>query len=96
MIAEISFDLVMDDDMDFVEGAYRLPGCVWQVFVFARRDGPEPQVKRTHWTSGVTGLFVKFPRHQRLNQVVVERVLSAALGVNGWTTVRGPDSIQLR
>jgi hypothetical protein len=26
MHAEISYDLVMDDDMEFVEGSYRLPG----------------------------------------------------------------------
>ena len=29
MRAEISYDLVMDDDMEFVEGTYRLPGGDW-------------------------------------------------------------------
>ena len=31
MHAEISYDLVMDDDMSFVEGTYRLLGGDWQV-----------------------------------------------------------------
>lgn len=31
--AEISYDLVMDDDMSFVEGTYRLPGGDWQVVI---------------------------------------------------------------
>jgi hypothetical protein len=28
-VAEISYDLVMDEDMAFVEGSYRLPGNEW-------------------------------------------------------------------
>src|SRR5262245_58202019 len=28
--SELSFDLVMDEDMSFVEGTYRLPGQFWE------------------------------------------------------------------
>jgi hypothetical protein len=96
MRAEISYDLVMDDDMSFVEGTYRLPGRGWQVFIFSRYDVSEPQVKPSTWDSGVTGVFVPFPRSGRLDRAAVEGTLSAALGVREWVVVRGPDSLQLR
>jgi hypothetical protein len=96
MRAEISYDLVMDEDMEFVEGTYRLPEADWQVFIFSRRDVIEPQVNPTRWESGITGVFVRFPRQEQLNQAVVERVLSEALGVGEWVTLHGPDSMQLR
>ena len=34
---EISYDLVMEDDMAFVEGSYRIGGCDWQVFIISKR-----------------------------------------------------------
>jgi hypothetical protein len=42
MKAEITFDLVMCEDMDFVEGCYRLVGGAWEVFIIAhsRCAGP--------------------------------------------------------
>jgi hypothetical protein len=98
MRAEISYDLVMEDDMDFVEGTYRLPGREWQVFIF----GPDASASRPEvsacgkWQSGVTGVFVKCPPALRLNKGVVLAILSEALGVTQWEEVRGPDSIQLR
>jgi hypothetical protein len=98
MRAEISYNLVMDDDMAFVEGAYRLPGGDWQVFIVSAfdRDVPEPQVVLQRWESGVSGVFIRMPRAERINAAAVERVLSAALDVTGWVRVRGPDSMQLR
>jgi hypothetical protein len=98
MRAEISYDLLMDDDMEFVEGAYRLLGGDWQVFIVSAfdRDVPEPQVVPQRWENGVSGVFVRLPRAVRINADAVERVLSAALGVSEWVRVRGPDSMQLR
>ena len=98
MRAEISYDLVMDDDMEFVEGAYRLPGGDWQVVIVLARDRevPEPQVVLQQWESGVSGVVIRLPRTERVNAATVERVLSAALGVSEWVQVRGPDSMQLR
>jgi hypothetical protein len=98
MRAEISFDLVMEDDMDFVEGTYRLPGHDWQVLVFSRRPPVEKLEINTkgHWASGVTGVSVRFPKAQMLNKAAVMRVLSDVLGVTEWQEVHGPDSMQLR
>lgn len=98
MRAEISYDLVMDDDMEFVEGTFRLPGGPWQVVIFSasRRDVPEPEVVLQVWDTGASGVFVRFPCHLPLNAEAVERVLSRALGVSEWVRVRGPDSMQLR
>jgi hypothetical protein len=98
MRAEISYDLVMDDDMEFVEGTYRLPGGDWQVVIVSAfdRDVPEPQVVPQRWESGVSGVFVRLPRAERINAATVERVLSEALGVSEWVRVRGPDSMRLR
>ena len=98
MPAEISYDLVMDDDMEFVEGTYRLPGGDWQVVIVTAfdRDVPAQQVVPQQWESGVSGVFVRIPRGERLNAATVERVLSKALGVSEWVRVRGRDSMQLR
>src|SRR5262249_35314102 len=54
--AEISYDLVMEDEMSFVEGTYRLPGGEWQVFIFIPWQGSNAVVwTRSEWDSGVTG-----------------------------------------
>ena len=97
MKAEISFDLIMEDDMGFVEGTYRLPGSEWQVLIFSRDDVEQPEASTEgKWASGVTGVFVRFPRNEKLNKEVVMRILSDTLGVTEWNEVRGPDSMKLR
>ncbi|MCI0380526.1 MAG: hypothetical protein L0215_23310 [Gemmataceae bacterium] len=96
MKAEISYDLIMEDDMSFVEGTYRLPGQNWQVFIFAKEHVAQPEVTPGIWESGVSGVFVRIPWSTRLNQSEVERVLAENLDIVAWTVVRGPDSMQLR
>ena len=96
MEAEISYDLVMEENMSFVEGTYRLPQSEWQVFIFCRRAEMRMEVKRGSWASGVTGVVVYYPPSECLNKTVVERVLGSALGVTKWIEVRGPDSMTLR
>ena len=96
MRAEISYDLVMNDDMQFVEGTFRLPGEQWQVVIVSRKDVAEPLAELQVWDSGVRGVFVRFPRGRQLNAAAVELVLSAKLGVAEWVVVRGPDSMRLR
>ena len=94
--SEISYDLVMEDEMPFVEGTYRLPDAEWKVFVFTRSEVADPIVTATTWHSGVTGLHIVFPTNRRLNQATVEQLLSTYLNVNSWRVVHGPDSIVLR
>jgi hypothetical protein len=97
MHAEISYDLVMTDEMSFVEGTYRLPERDWQVFIFGPDESfTEPNVVTAKWPSGVTGVFVKWPPSKRLNKDAVLAILSAELSVDDWSEVRGPDSMQLR
>ena len=95
MRAEISYDLAMNDDMEFIEGTFRLPGGDWQVVIASRHDIAEPQAAVMQWKS-VSGVLVKFPAKERLNAAVLENVLSEALGVRTWTRVEGPDSMGLR
>lgn len=54
--AEISYDLVMEEDMSFVEGTYRRPDFDWQVFIFSRNDVSSPKISSTTWQSGTTGI----------------------------------------
>lgn len=99
MKAEITFDLIMTDDMDFVEGCYRLAGSAWEVFIFShtRIGSNEPGVwTGLTWKSGVKGLNAVIPPSTKLNKAAVMDVLSQALGVTEWSEVRGPDSIVLR
>ena len=99
MKAEITFDLVMEEDNSFVEGCYRLGGGVWQVFIFWKskevQDAADVK-KGIVWKSGVTGLNVILPCDAKLNKTTVVQTLSVVLGVTEWLEVRGPDSMQLR
>jgi hypothetical protein len=98
MRAHISYDLLMNDDMSFVEGTYRLPGGEWQVFIFVPDSRVvRPEVNATgKWPSGVTGVFVKWPPTLKLNKAAVLQLLSEQLRVTAWDEVQGPDSMKLR
>lgn len=98
MRGEISFDLVMDDEMSFVEGTFKLPGDDWQVFIFTRKAATQEQPIWSYerWESGARGVVVAFPSDQLLNATSVELLLSKILGVSEWVRVHGPDSMQLR
>jgi hypothetical protein len=98
MRAEISYDLVLDEDMGFLEGTYRLPGGDWQVVIVPppHKTVAGSSVEPAEWHSGVTGMIVRLAHGERVNAFAVERALGAALGVSVWVRVRGPDSIVLR
>jgi hypothetical protein len=93
---EISYDLVMEDGMDFVEGCYRLPGKPWEVFIVTKMEIAKPEHRFGKWDSGVTGIAFHVPKSMRLNKTVVEELLSSALGIADWHEVKGPDSIEIR
>ena len=94
--AEISFDLIMNDDMRFVEGTYRLAGedC-WRVFVSLRRDIPEPYLLPVTWNL-VSGLNIIVPNSTVLNAAFIQRIMGEYYNVDQWIVVRGPDSMALR
>jgi hypothetical protein len=93
---EISYDLVMENDMEFVEGTYRIGGCEWSVVVFTKYHMESVSWKTATWQSGVSGIVVQVPIKMRLNVATVESLLSDILGVTSWDRVRGPDSMGLR
>jgi hypothetical protein len=93
---EISYDLAMGDDMEFVEGSFRIGGCDWQVLIFAKRPIDELTWKTCAWDSGVSGIVVHVPKGMRLNANVIETFLTRILGVRRWERVQGPSSMQLR
>jgi hypothetical protein len=98
-VGEISYDLIMNDDMSFIEGCYRLPGGVWEVIIiskWSKWDVTAPTHKLTSWESGVTGVYIQVPHAMRLNAQVTESLLTSIFNVQHWVTVRGPDSIVLR
>ncbi|WP_254508409.1 hypothetical protein [Anatilimnocola floriformis] len=93
---EISYDLVMEAEMPFIEATFRLPDGPWQVLIFARSEVAEPEIVSGKWDSGVQGYFVRFPENQPLNAEIAEAILTSATGVESWRVVRGPDSMKLR
>ena len=98
MNAEVTWDLVMSEDMPFAEGCYRLQGGPWQV-VTATKAGPDhlPGVRNgVTWASGVTGMNVVFPEHLKINRASLMQKMSEVLGVVNWREVVGPDSMALR
>jgi len=96
MKSEISYDLVMHDDIDFVEGCFRLRGGDWQVFIFSKRITPAVTWKMSIWQNKTKGVVFQVPASIRLNKEKVEALLSRVFGVAERSEVRGPNSIVLR
>ncbi len=92
---ELSFDIVMSEEMDIVEGSYRLPGRFWEVLVFISEDVPELRHDFVSWESGITGVKFDVPRHLSLNRDLVHRSMSAVFGAPSWHEVHGPDTMIL-
>ena len=96
---EVSFDLVMEEDMPLGEGCYRLSDGNWHVFMVRHSRAGTEQVgiyRNLAWKTGVTGLNVVVSDEERINKGAVLNLLSDALGGVEWLEVKGPDSIQLR
>ncbi len=96
LLGEISYDLVMEEDMSFIEGTFRVDGGDWQVIIANKEPIPEITCTPTEWESGVCGVVVRVPEQIVLNANVVERILSEWFHVDMWKQVRGPDSMALR
>jgi hypothetical protein len=93
---EISFDIVMRDDMGIVEGSYRLPGHLWQIFLFTKTDVPEIEHDFVTWQSGITGVEFIIPNRITLNQNFIIGAISELFGATSWVVVPGPDSLILK
>jgi hypothetical protein len=96
MEGEISYDVVMEDDMSFVEGTYRIDSGEWSVFIFSKRAAGKTTWKPGVRSSGVGGIVFEVALITALNMLSVERLMSEALGVKEWRRVKGPDSMDLR
>ncbi|MBY8828842.1 hypothetical protein [Hephaestia mangrovi] len=98
MIAEITWDLVMSEDMAFAEGCYRLQGEDWQVITAHKAKGIKLIGVRNgvRWDSGVTGMNIVLPDDANINAAKLLKMMSETLGVSEWVEVRGPDSMMLR
>jgi len=87
---EISYDIVMAEEMDAVEGCYRLPAQFWQGFAFFQRDVIELRHVFVTWESGLTGIVFDVPKESNLNREFVVRSMSKIFGSETWSEVRGP------
>jgi hypothetical protein len=94
--AEISFDVVTEPDMAFIEGSYRRPGRFWQVAILAKDDVPNLQYRPSTWESGMTGVVFRAPRSVKLNREYAFWAMTRAFGHRDWVEVNGPDSMVLR
>jgi len=96
--AQITFDLVMEEDMCFVEGCYKLLNKDWRIFIISKKKNVHKMIveKEVTWESGNTGIVVKLPENVRLNKINAMKILSDILDVSAWSEVIGPDSMQLR
>jgi hypothetical protein len=99
---EISFDLVVDGENDFMEGCYRVPGEFWKAAIFRKENVSQIQWEAcvwhrpTEWEREMSGLVIRLPMMTRLGRDELLRAISAALGFSDWIEVSGPDSLILR
>jgi hypothetical protein len=94
---EISFDTLLCDDMgSTVEGSYRLPGHLWQIFLFSHEDVPDLTWHLGIWQSGITGIEFHVPPGMVISPDFILRAMSEALSAPAWEVVEGPDSLLLK
>jgi hypothetical protein len=93
---EISFDTGLSDDESIVEGSYRVPGHLWQVFIFRKEAVTELSHRFEVWESGITGIHFEVPGEAVLNRDYMLRAFSTAFEADDWVEVRGPDSLLMK
>lgn len=93
---EISFDTGLSDDETIVEGSYRVPGKLWQIFLFLKDSVPELRHRITEWPSGITGIQFEVPREDVLDRDYILRAFSSVFETDDWVEVRGPDSLLMK
>ncbi|MCA9042108.1 MAG: hypothetical protein KDA65_17280 [Planctomycetaceae bacterium] len=99
---EISFDLVCEEDTDFMEGSYRLLGELWNVFILRKDDVQEMQIKPTTWRKftvwerDCNGIVIRFPMDVIMHRENILDAMSQAFGINDWIQIQGPNSMVLR
>lgn len=93
---EISYDTVLNDDMGIVEGSYRLPGGLWGVLLFIKKDVPELRHTCGTWRSGITGVEFQVPLGVPINHDSIVRAMSEVFRADSWAVVSGPDSLVLK
>ncbi len=94
---ELSFDTEAADDMEVIEGCYRLPGRFWEVFEYRRRGVPQSSRRRLIWPSGIAGIVCDVPMRETLSIAYVISSMSRHFHVAAreWSIVRGPDSFYM-
>mgnify|MGYP001081379305 CR=1 FL=1 len=94
---EISYDTGIDgDDTTTVEGSYRLPGHLWQIFLFSKEAVPELRHSFGTWKSGITGVEFEVPNAMTLNRELIVKAMTEVFGATAWIEVNGPDSLLLK
>ncbi|MCY0986607.1 hypothetical protein OV203_05720 [Nannocystis sp. ILAH1] len=95
--AEISFDVVVDDDSWIVEGCLRLPGETWRTF-HAEKEFylPEACLRTFDWENGIRGLALKMPGEAPMNKAALAQAFASLLGVEQIVEAPGPDSMMMR
>lgn len=104
VLGEITFDtIVPEEGTGNIEGCYRVHGGNWYVYYFTNQhkdSGPCTGVPRITnnavFSSGISGVSGVLPTEWTLNKTTVMNVLAGAVGVDGWTEVRGPNSLLLK
>lgn len=98
MKPELSFDLVMEEDMPFAEGSYRLNDGPWKVFIFSKSTEIDTvKIDGSFvWQSGAKGHIITLPISAQINKLTIANILSNILQVESFIEVNGPDSIELR
>ncbi|WAS89971.1 hypothetical protein [Nannocystis punicea] len=95
--AEISFDVVVDDDSWIAEGCLRLPGETWRTFHAEKENYlPEACLKTFDWENGIRGLSLTLPGEVTMNKAALAQAFAALLGVEQIVEAPGPDSMMMR
>ena len=93
---EISFDTGLGEDEVIVEGSYRVPGRLWQIFLFRKESVTELRHRFEIWESGITGIHFEVPGDAVLDRDFVLRAFADVFGTEDWVEVRGPDSLIMK
>ena len=94
---QVSSDLVLDDDMGFFEGTFRIPNAFWGlVLVHKSADIQEQVINKYQWPNGLTTIEGDVPKNRPLNLDRIIEILKSFYSDSDWQLVNGPDSMILR
>ena len=84
---ELSFDPPGEDEHELIEGYFRVPGRLWEIFIFTHANVQEMTCHESRWPGEIPGLVFEVPLTVRLDRSLAKKVLADRFEEKSWEEV---------